>query len=119
MHVHSHKVYLHTKPLLQAVLALRSVHIDTTTLYNQLGCQRVGQTIRSNDLLSHYEEQGLTFDDFCVVYTELRYAQVSSEVGIGSLLAGLAYLTTPLLWLSGELEEYSFIINTTYTCMCI
>ncbi len=84
------------------MLAFRSVHIDTHAMYNQLGCKKVDQTIRSNELLSRYEEQGLTFDDFCMVYAELRYAQVSEEAGNGSLLVGLAYLTAPIQWISGE-----------------
>ncbi|XP_064396027.1 uncharacterized protein LOC135343031 [Halichondria panicea] len=89
--------------LQEAVLAFRSVHIDTHAMYNQLGCKKVDQTIRSNELLSRYEEQGLTFDDFCMVYAELRYAQVSEEAGNGSLLVGLAYLTAPIQWISGWL----------------
>lgn len=100
---------------LQAVLALRSVHIDSSVLYNQLGCKRVDRTIRSNNLLARYEEQGLTFEDFCMVYAELRHGQVCPETGkgLGSLLSGLNYLTTPLQWISGQ-SAYIYI----FTILC-
>ena len=86
----------------QAELALRSVHIDAGAMYNTLGCKRVERTIRSNDLLSRFEEQGLTFDEFCAVYAELRHAETAQAGGVSSLLVGLAYFTSPLLWISGE-----------------
>ena len=86
----------------QAELALRSVHIDAGAMYNTLGCKRVERTIRSNDLLSRFEEHGLTFDEFCAVYAELRYAETAQSSGVSSLLASLAYITSPLLWISGE-----------------
>lgn len=89
--------------LQETELALRSVHIDSGAMHNQLSCKRVEQTIRSSDLLSRFEEQGLSFDEFCAVYAELRYAEIAQESGVGSLLVNLAYFTSPLLWISGWL----------------
>lgn len=83
-------------------LALRAVRIDTLAFYNQIGCKKVYDTIQSHELLSQYEKQGLSFEDFCMVYAELRYNQIVQSTRQVSLLNNLTYLTTPLQWIAGE-----------------
>ena len=82
---------------LQAELALRSLHIEGPNLQQLLGTEH-HQTTLAPDLLQQYKLQGLTFDEFCCVYAELKY--ILSKPVSGSLLA--SYLSTPLRWITSK-----------------
>lgn len=52
-------------------------------------------------LLQQYKNHGLTFDEFCSVYAELRFILLKSSTdSAGSLLS--SYFSTPLKWIASK-----------------
>ena len=88
---------------IQAELALRSLHIEGPDLQQLLvkQHQKLEPTTPAvavqQDLLQQYKSQGLTFDEFCCVYAELKYNILLNS---GSLLTN--YITTPLKWITSK-----------------
>jgi hypothetical protein len=97
----------------QAELALRSLHIEGPKLQQLLASAH--QTPPTSplptsqpqhmelDLLEQYRQHGLTFDQFCCIYAELKYILLRSENFISSSSSHLLnYLATPLRWIVSE-----------------
>ncbi len=107
----------------QAELALRSLHIEGVSLQQLLTVEHHSPLHFSSssaestgqDLFQQYRKNGLTFDEFCSVYAELKFILLkSSSDDAGSLLD--AYLSTPLKWIA---SKHTDLIPTTSVCVCV
>lgn len=83
--------------LSEAELALRSLHIEGPHLQQLLASEQQGSTAAMRDLVQQHKLRGLSFDEFCCVYAELKYVLLNSG-NSGSLVE--SYISTPLRWLA-------------------
>ena len=89
--------------LLQAEVALKSLHIEIPSLFSVLEAKGVIKSCdrspdRSHDLLSQYRQSGITFEDFCTLYCEIKYSQTPPTWG-GPVFGGIKYLFSRLSWI--------------------
>lgn len=91
----------------QAELALRSLHIEGPNLQQLLAAQDTTtlpmsfsptQEPVSHDLWHQYKKNGLTFDEFCCIYAELKFILLKSVNDSGSILTN--FISTPLKWIT-------------------
>lgn len=87
--------------LLKAELALRSLHIEGPKLQQLLTVREPApSTIPAQDLWHQYKKDGLTFDEFCCVYAELKSILLKSTSNSSSFLT--TYVSTPLKWITSK-----------------
>ena len=102
-------------PSFQAELALRSLHIEGASLQQLLTAEQqsphsfpcTSAESTGQALLQQYRKHGLTFDEFCSVYAELKFILLKSSGDAGSLLS--AYLSTPLKWIASKYSLQSHL----------
>ena len=99
-----------TTHLPQAELALRSLHIESPKLQQLLDPQQTSLDPTpahvQRDLLDQYKQQGLTFDEFCCMYAELKYILLKSVNSGSSLFT--SFISTPLRWITSECKLQVF-----------
>lgn len=96
-------VYYYPHPL-QAEVALKSLHIEVPSLISVLELKGVIKSCdrspdKSHDILTQYRQNGVSFEDFCTLYAEVRYGQVLQSKWGGPVFSGVKYVLSQLSWI--------------------
>ena len=105
-------------PSFQAEVALKSLHIEVPSILSTLevngmikSCDRSPD--RSHDLVSHYKQNGISFEDFCTLYAEIKYGDLQSPWS-GPVYNGIRYLFSQLSWIGCEYMSHLMFVGSLF-----
>ena len=101
---------------------MKSLHVEVPSLFSVLEVKGVIKSCdqspdRSHDLLSHFKQNGISFEDFCTLYSEIKYGQVSSKWR-WPVFSGVKYLLSQISWI-GCMHKIIFLVSSIKTYLCV
>lgn len=94
---------------------MKSLHIEVPSLISVLDVKGVIKSSdqtpdMSYDLLSKYQRNGISFDDFCTLYSEIKYGQLQSKWS-GPVSSGVNFILRQLSWIGCEIRPYALHVQ--------
>ena len=96
-------------------MALKSLHVQVPSLVTVLETKGVIKSCdhspdRSHDLLSQYRQSGVSFEDFCTLYAEVKHNQLKPGWS-APVMGGVRFLFSQLSWLGCKHNSSIKILN--------